>query len=123
VCGFAAQIGCSGSEAIVVHSTVPYQNEPCIVRYLSPFVEIEGDRVGTLDTIQAWCNIGRKHGERAIRAVNMEPQRFVLSNVCQHSEIVDGADIHAACSCAMKNGVKPTLRSAAMACSSVALFI
>ena len=75
---------------------VANQQETGVVRHLPPFVKIERDRIRVLDACKARCKRRRKDPERAIGAVDMEPELFFPAQLAECDEIVDRADIDGA---------------------------
>src|SRR5271169_6559411 len=76
-----------------MQSTVPDEDKTRVVRHLTPFMEIKGDGVRTLDPCQARGNIRREHAERTVSAIHVEPHFFPLSDTGDGTEIVDGTHV------------------------------
>ena len=56
-----------------MQQAVAHQHKAGIVRHLSPFVKIESQRIGALNAFEAGRELGRKHSQRAARAVHVKP--------------------------------------------------
>src|SRR5260370_18949127 len=76
-----------------MQSTIPDKDKTRVVGHLTPFVEVKGDRVRTLDTCQASRNIRREHAERTVCPIHVEPHSFSLSDTGDSVEIVDSTYI------------------------------
>ncbi len=56
-------------------------------------MEIERHRIGAFDAVQARRNIGRKHAQRTIGAVDVKPDLFAHGQVSNGAQGIDGADV------------------------------
>ena len=61
---------------------VSYQYKACVIRDLPPFMEIEGNRIGALDALQARRYIRRQYRQGAVSAVNVKPELFATGKFC-----------------------------------------
>ena len=80
-------------EARTVERPVSNENEARIVWNLAPLVEVEGNRIGALDTLQSRRNLGSKHGESAIGTIHVEPELPAAGDTGDGRKIIDCADV------------------------------
>ncbi len=86
---FPTQIGDRRGEGVVMSDTVSHQDESGVVRHLRPFMEIEGNRIRAFDAIEARCNVGSQYRQRAIGAIDVEPQIFLLCEIGYRRQRID----------------------------------
>src|ERR1700736_5967085 len=83
---------------------VPDEDEPRVVGHLTPFMEIESDRIRALNSGETRSNIRGKHGECAVSAIDMEPYLFLTGDTGDGSQIIDRAGVDRAGSCGYEEG-------------------
>ncbi len=69
------------------------EQEAGIVGHLSPFVEIERDGIGVLNSGQSRRQRWRENPQRAKGAVDMKPESLFAAQRLQRAKIVDRTDI------------------------------
>ena len=69
------------------------QHAAGVVLDVEPFVEVEGERIGTLDAGEQRPVRGAQDRERAERAVDVQPEALLARDVGERGEIVDRAGV------------------------------
>ena len=72
----ARQIGAGAHEGLPMRFGIAHEKKARVIRHLQPFVKIERDRIGAIDSVHEMLQFGRQRAERAEGAVDMEPQIF-----------------------------------------------
>src|SRR5690242_12939825 len=73
--------------------TVTDEEETGIVGHLSPFVEIERDGIGVLNSGKSRRERRRENAQRAEGSVDMKPESLFAAQRLERVKIVDRADI------------------------------
>ncbi len=73
--------------------SVAHQNESGIVGHLAPFMKIERERIGALDSFEPRRQIGRENRQRAEGPIDVEPEPLATANIGERIQIVNGSGI------------------------------
>ena len=79
-----------------VQRAVAHEHDPRIVRDVQPLVEVESQRVGALDPIDAMAQRRREPRQGPEGAVDVEPQAFVARAIGDRGQVVDRTGARAA---------------------------
>ena len=90
----ARQIGRIRLECGEMLARIAHQHEAGVIGNLQPFMEVEGDAVGPLQTFEQGLERVGERGEGAEGAVDMKPDLLLARDIGQRIEIVDRARIH-----------------------------
>ena len=80
-------------EGLSMQILAPDQNGRGIVLDMHPLVEIEGDRIRTLDSLQPRPQFLAERGDRPEGTVDMEPEAELLADIRDGVEIIHGSRI------------------------------
>jgi hypothetical protein len=80
-------------ERVVMGPRVAHEHAPRLDRQVAPLVQVEPQRVRPLDARHQRRQLGGQAGQRAERAVHVEPEAFARADVGQRREVVDGAGV------------------------------
>ena len=78
----------------MVQLRVSHQNKSSVVRNLSPFVKIEGNRIRFLYSKHFRCDLGGHHSQRTASAIYMKPHAFMPSDFCDPLQVIYSTDVH-----------------------------
>ena len=83
-------------ERIAMRELVAEEHAAHAVRRVQPFVRVERERVGAFDPAHQMRVRGTRRGQRAERAVDVQPQAFFRADVRERAEVVERAGVDAA---------------------------
>ncbi len=83
-------------EGVAVVRLVAHEHAARVIVHMQPFVEIEGERIGTRDGGEAAGKLGHQGAKRTEGAVDMEPEVLGGGDVGKLRERISGAGIHRA---------------------------
>ena len=90
------EIARGGREGGAVRVGMADQREPDLERQVAPLVQIHRERVGLLHAGHAVAERRRQRGERAERAVHVEPEPLLAAERGERAQVVGGAGVHRA---------------------------